>query len=227
VTSKDRYRAAPGNEIPLPWPLDTTESSEEARQIVASLESVYRKVLTDSGINLHQVRVQGLSPRTDFRPRDTMIIETHDENSEGWKAAATEIQELLDNAIRKRKLQDAGLKIRVEIWNEVKMHRDTSSIIKPNTTIHKALESIQEIVYKGVKENCSGMWTSISYHMRGPRWQEENRTPTIVVSIAPGSRGLWATVEENIRSAVEDADSSKSFDIDLAIELLPGAVLDL
>jgi hypothetical protein len=204
----------------MPWPFDQGVGSQEAQQFVDTLQSSYDKILQDYQIRLFDARVQSLFPRSSFEARETLIIYTDDEDySYKWKKAATEIQEMLDRAIRKK---NSSLKIRVEIRNRYKMYQDTSSIIVPNSTAHKAFIKAESAVYEQVKKSCADLCTTISYHMRGPRWETEpkDRKPTLIVTVVPGSRSLWAFVQSHIEGALTPA--AMSFGIDLYIEILPG-----
>jgi hypothetical protein len=193
--------------------------SDEANEIANSLRSRYERILQDYGIHVHTTGVQVLVPKDDtYRSRDTLIIYTYDEDSQRWKEAATEIQEILDKALEER---TAKIEIRVEIRNPDKMYRDTSSIIRPGTTIHEACMKVESAVYKVVKKSCPNDWTSISYWMRGPSCarDDKDRKPTVIVTVTPRTTSLWWFVEDQV---VEAVDSVGPLGVDLYVEILPG-----
>jgi hypothetical protein len=190
--------------------------SDEANEIANSLRSRYERILQDYGVHVYTTGVQVLVPKDNtYRSRDTLIIYTYDEDSQRWKEAATEIQEILDKALEER---TAKIEIRVEIRNPDKMYRDTSSIIRPGTTIHEACMKVESIVHEQVKKSCPDHWTTISYWMRGPA-EEEYRKPTVIVTVTPRSRNLWGGFEDQIIEAVE---SVGPLDVQLYVEILPG-----
>lgn len=99
------------------------------------------------------------------------------------------------------------------------MYRDVSSIIKPNSLAHKACMQVEQTVYEKVKELCPDQWRAISYHMRGPAFETENRKPTIMIRIASRTRSSWQLVTDEITEAVKSANP---YNIELHIEILPG-----
>ncbi|ELR03788.1 hypothetical protein GMDG_01317 [Pseudogymnoascus destructans 20631-21] len=208
--AKDDFRAAPEGKFALPWPYDRSRPSPEAVNVAGSIEDACRAILQDHRISLYHMQVQGLSPRGMFRPQDTLVISTHDEDANNWKAAATMVQLRLDEA-------SPDVKIRVEIRNEQKKYRDVSSIIIPHTPAHITCQEAEPIIYKDVKKNCAGLWTTISYHMRGPPEQTQHRQPTVIISMAPGSRSIWDLVEAKIRNGVAH--------LNIDVELVPGRAM--
>ena len=149
--------------------------------------------------------------------RDTLIIYTLDENSESWQVAADEIQDIVNKSCNER---NSTLKVSVEISNPDLMYQDTSSIIIPNSAAHQAILEIKESVYNQVKESCGQHWNSISYHMRGPRWQEQDRKPTIMITVPPSTKDYWNRIEEQIRETIET--SLSEIDVTLYLEILAG-----
>jgi len=195
-----------------------SRASDKAKEIVDSLQNDYTKVLSDFGIKFHSAQARGLSANRE-QLQDTFIIDTNDEGPGRWKEAATVIQELLDSIIRK---QAHILKISVEIRNSSKMYQDVSSIIKPNTIVHQACMQVEQAINEKAVECCGEDLRAISYHMRGPSWQTENRKPTIMIRISPGAKSFWSFIESKIIAIVE---SSSSLEIELFVEILPGYIL--
>jgi hypothetical protein len=154
------------------------------------------------------IMAQGLSRKGMFQPRDTIILDTRDQNVDMWKGAATMVQQMVDELSTK--------KICVEIRNEVKMYRDVSTAITPNSAIHIACQAAEPIVHDEVKKSCPGLWTSISYSMRGPN-DSVTRKATVIVSMAPGAKSVWGLVEAKIVKRLAH--------LDLAIELMPGRAM--
>jgi hypothetical protein len=216
MASKDPFRVGPANKITIPWPFDRTRSPDEAHAIADAIRDDYEKVLRDSNITLHQASVERLAPKGSSQSRDTLVILALDLDSRKWMDAATLIQDLLDKEIRRRK---SVLQISVEIRNNEKMYRDTSSALRPNTPAHQVFMALESKVEEQVKRLCAGQCTSISYHMRGPSNQTENRKPTIMVTIYERSRNLWETVETQL---AESLDFSNPLNLAIYIELLPG-----
>jgi hypothetical protein len=214
VARKDPFRQAPSNEIPVPYPFDNHPASQEVHDIVKSKRRSYEKVLEEFSITLRQVSVQTLNRRGfPSKKKNMLIILTRDENTECWEQAATVIQGVIENAAG-----PAGLKIGVEIRNQEKMYFDASSIIRPDTDIHRALMQVQPIVSAQVKKSCPGYWKTIEYHMRGPRLRASDRKPTVIITVKPGTRHLWQTVE----SQIEEAIKSVNLDLEINLEIMPG-----
>lgn len=208
--AKDEFRAAPEGKFALTWPYDWSRPSPEAVKVAGSMEDSCRAILQDHGIALYHMQMQGLSPRGMFRPQDTLVLSTHADDTSNWKAAATIVQQRLDEI-------SPEAKIRVEIRNEDKRYRDVSSIIIPNTPAHIACQEAEPIIYEEVQKNCPGLWTTISYHMRGPPEQTEDRQPTVIISMTPKARSIWDLVETNIRNGLAH--------LDIAVELVPGRAM--
>lgn len=104
-------------------------------------------------------------------------------------------------------MKTSGLELDIAV--EIEGHssyRDLSSIIEPGSEAHKVCLEIEEVVYEQVKKSCP-LWTSISYHLRGPSsiWPHGERKPTLMMGVPPGTRNNWCKVEE------------------LGIEILPGS----
>lgn len=198
------------------WPYQITRGSDEAEKVVDGIKTQCEKILEENGIKLDRAVVRGLRWTGGSRTRETLILATMDEDFQAWKVAATVIQEIVDKALRK---QNTDLKIKVEIRNELRMYKDVSTIIPPNTPIQIACEEAQEVILNQVQKSCPGNWTAILYHMRGPRSQENDRKPTIMVCITPKTRSIWGMVEREIEEALQQV---KSPDINLHVEVLPG-----
>ncbi|KIN07468.1 hypothetical protein OIDMADRAFT_174437 [Oidiodendron maius Zn] len=214
--AKDPFRVAPGNKIPVPWPYASRRASDRAVEIADTLRSDYMKVLSDFGIKPRDTYVRALFADYE-QPRDTLVINTHDEDPQSWKEAATVIQGMLDDTIRR---QAHGFKISVEIRNDTKMYADVSSTIKHNSLAHQACMQVEQAVFEQVTKSCPGQWRVISYHMRGPpAWETGDQKPTIMVRIAPGAKSFWSFIESQIIAVVESVDS---LDIKLHVEILPG-----
>jgi hypothetical protein len=221
LAAKDPFRVAPGNKIPVAWPYIISASSDKAREIVGALQHDYEKVLLAFGINLRNANLRVLT--THYKqPRETLIINTDDEDPGRWKEACTAIQELLDDTISRRAYD---LKINAEIRNDHKMYRDVSSVIRPNTVAQQACMQVEQAVYEQVAKSCPEDWRAISYHMRGPSWQLDDRKPTIMIRISPGAKSFWSYIESQITAIVESIISS--LEIELFVEILPGYVLPL
>lgn len=109
----------------------------------------------------------------------------------------------------------------VEIRNSEKMHQDTSSIIRPESAAHMACLEVEEAVYDQIKKSCPNCWRSISFSMRGPRWQHESRKPTIMVAVTPRTKHTRSAVESQIQGAA--IGLTGSLDIELYVEVRPGA----
>jgi hypothetical protein len=217
VARKDPFRQAPSNEIPVPYPFDNHPASQEVHDIVESKRRSYEKVLEEFSITLRQVSVQTLNRRGfPSKKKNMLIILTRDENTGYWEQAATVIQGVIENAAG-----PAGLKIGVEIRNQEKMYFDASSIIRPDTAIHRALMQVQPIVSAQVEKSCPGYWKTIEYHMRGPRLRASDRKPTVIITVKPGTRHLWQTVE----SQIEEAIKSVNLDLEINLEIMPGLFL--
>jgi hypothetical protein len=152
--------------------------------------------------------------------KDTLIILCFDDDPSNWKAAAQQLYEVVENAA-----PTLANQFRVEIRNERRMYRDTSTAIIRNTDVHQALLVVQPLVEEAVRMACPDSWSSISYHMRGPRDQEGDRKPTVMVMIKPGTRHIWDLVEQKIDEALQSA----KIPMDIAIyhELYSGYLLDL
>ena len=220
VASKDQFRVAPGNKIPCPWPYEIQRASNQAQQLLESLENAFKKVLRENNVQLHHIRAMALCRKGEGdTPQDTLILVSEDVDTRAWKGAVTIIGEMVDNAARKL---NGSPTIRVEIRNEDLMYRDTSYVIKPQTVEHRACMEIEDLVFDQVKKSCPSDWTSICYFMRGTKDQTEaSRKLTLVVGIKPRQRRLWELVEEQVGDVVQ---SLKKSNIDIHIELLPSRV---
>ncbi|KAF4633570.1 hypothetical protein G7Y89_g4552 [Cudoniella acicularis] len=119
MASKDKFRVAAGNEIPCPMPLVTTQCTEEANGVFQSIEGAVQTILKNHGIQPTSLQVQNLARRY-YYGHQTLIIDTKDSDSSSWKAAATEIQQLINKALLGRSLTD--LEFLVEIRNSELMY---------------------------------------------------------------------------------------------------------
>jgi hypothetical protein len=220
VASKDQFRVAPALKIPCPWPYEIHRASNQAQELLESLENAIKKVLRENNVQLHYTRTMALCRKGEGdTPLDTLILVSEDDDTRNWKAAVTIIGEMIDNAARKL---NGSPTIRVEIRNEDLMYRDISYVIKPETVEHRACMELEDLVFDQVKKSCPSDWTSICYFMRGRKdHTEASRKLTLVVGIKPRQRSLWAFVEEQIGDAVQ---SLKKSDVDIYIELLPSRV---
>lgn len=216
MAGKEPFRVAAGNKIPIPWPYTARGGSPEAKPITDQLAEQLQAIVKEHGIEQNGEFLQQKS-RLGYKTQDILVVSTPDEPSESWRSAATDIQELFDKALRKK---HTNLKIGVEIENKGRRNWDISYLIKPNTVEHEACMAVQDTVCETVERVLPGLWTSISYHMRGPRDAPKPRTPTIMIAVLPGSRHMWGTIELQIEMAINTVASSTSANIDLAIELV-------
>jgi hypothetical protein len=217
LASKDPFRVAPGNKIPCTWRYEIHRASNQAQELLKSLENEYKKVLQISNIQLHYTRVLALCPKGfDDPPQDTLLIVSKDLDTSHWKVAATEIQEIINRATVK---VNRDLSIQVEIRNEELMYQDVHHVIRPGTVEQSACREIEDAVLDQVRKSCDGAWTTIGFWMRGQRDQTEGLKLTIIICIKQHTKGLWSMVEDEIAEALQPFQSN---DVDIHIELLPG-----
>lgn len=147
-----------------------------------------------------------------------------------WQEAADYVNKIIKDAATK-----AGTTMGVELLNRSKTYSDISSPINPGTFVHRSFLKIEPVVEEEVRKCCSGLWTSIAYHIRHkkftnfmatdalapmPRYVEPVRRPTVVVFIAPGSLVHWDEIEAQICDAIEAVPFEE--DVEIALEILPG-----
>ncbi|PVH81955.1 hypothetical protein DL98DRAFT_586966 [Cadophora sp. DSE1049] len=151
MSSKDPFRVGPGLRYAQPWPYTITTAAAESQHIVDRVQNAVEQCMKKYDINFTASIVRKLAAKTTAYTRDTMIVVTDDINTNAWKEAATEIQEILDREIGKSKFPD--LKIRAEIRNAALMYQDYSTAVKPDTPEHNALEKAQEVCIEKVSSS--------------------------------------------------------------------------
>lgn len=213
---KDPYRVAPYSLIPTPWPFQSAGCSQRGVDICRTLESKYMKIIQN-----HQVTYQSITCRSIWRKSfpseatDTLVIYSLDDDTSNWQLAATEIFVLFI---------DAGIsntEIKIEICNPMKMYRDVSSCIPDDHQILGAIRDVEPRVYDVVREKLGLVWTTIAYHMRGPKDDLSTRKPTVLVTCKPGSWDVFERVEAAIEAVLQ---SEKFPGVSFHLEILPGFV---
>jgi hypothetical protein len=82
--------------------------------------------------------------------------------------------------------------IKIEIRNQNKGYFDVSYCLPDDKQLLGAIKDVKEKVSKLVKNQLPEVWTSIAYHMRGPKDSTNLRKPTVLVFCKPGSRHFFA-----------------------------------
>lgn len=178
---------------------------------------------------MHRISAQALNTKGIANVKDTLIILTFDDDPSSWKAAAHQVYAVLEDVVAHKVYEAVEYfqapppnQFRVEIRNERRMYRDTSSAIRANTDALQALMAVQPLVEEAIKTTCPNAWRSIGYHMRGPRDQEEDRKATVRVMIKPGTRFRWDLVEQKLDEALQSAETP--IDITIHHELYSGYI---
>jgi hypothetical protein len=246
---KDPFRQVASGELPVAWSFDISPSrSPTASELVASVGGEYQKILKHHGISTDTINFVNLCERN-FYPRtstDTLIISTKDKNTTTWKAAANEIQMLLDRAVRPVTAQIRDevmafmkrdcrwstegfsspdrIRIGVEIRNDSKMHRDIFRSLSVRPDVELTVMKVQPIIEEVVQRICGDYWRGTHFNFCGPVVGEglptERRIywkPTMHVGVAFGTMRNWAAVEARIREAVRDVEG----DLEIHLELRP------
>ncbi|KAG4432245.1 hypothetical protein IFR05_012278 [Cadophora sp. M221] len=219
MTSKDPYRVAPGNQLAIPWPYRMSRVSQATRDIVGNIRTEYETILSDHNITLLAETMRHLSPKhTSDTSRDTLILISRDEDPRPWKNAATAIQTIINQQLS---LGNTDLKIQVELRNDLKMYKDRSFIVRQNTAEHSLLEKAQLCVLEEIRKLNASQWTSVSCAMRGVEDEESSRKATVVVCFTPGTKSLWAYINDRLEDALAPIIATNP-DINLYVELVPG-----
>ncbi|KAL2062108.1 hypothetical protein VTL71DRAFT_6374 [Oculimacula yallundae] len=238
LASKDHFRVVAGSGYATVWPFDKKmDVSSDTRQIIDSIREAYREVLQRHGIILQNEILQSISPRGPYkRYKDTLILESHDEDSSTWHSAADEIQTLIDEAVHTQ-IEDGAivqplsegenaaqkkgkiLPIRVELRNPHLMYCDGSRAVRTYMPGYAALLRTQDTVTEKAEELCKGQLSSITWVMRGPFDvnDEAMLIPTVMVAVRADQRGRWGFMEEELRKTVEKV--LEEGDVDVAVEL--------
>lgn len=216
MAGKDPFRVAPFGHIPTPYPYQQAGCTQKGADVAEALEGQYLETLRKFQINFSSISFRSTWQKT-FRSEaaDTLFIATHDIEPHKWLEAATEILNLF---------LTAGLsnsEVKVEIFNPEKMYCDTSFCLPDDNQLLEAIRDIESDVAGAVRKHMPQIWTSIAYHMRGPRKNESVRKPTVLITCEPESRHMFEKIESLIQSV---AQSTKFPEITLYLEIVPGLV---
>lgn len=193
LASKDLYRQAPANKIPVPWPYDRDRvgfglSLQTFDEIVRKLETQWKTILEDYKITCNpNIATNWTVQKRSKDPRATLFLVTYDQETKNWRAAADEIFRLLsaqtEGLIVKKwfdtNREEVRLKIRVEIRNPAQMCCDSSFNIKPDTEIYNAMKLAEPLVLDQAQKIIPDTWNVISFVMRGPKDYWFIRKPTM------------------------------------------------
>lgn len=215
MSTKDPYRRSSEKRVPVSWPYTTSPASNETRLVTESLKTQYTGILEKLNIPFKGSTAAALPHKGHNNPRETLIIHTDDDIAKDWSLAATQIQEKVDGMLSKR---NANLKIDVEIRHGEKSYQDVSSIIQPDSSEYHAVMGIKNAVIEHVKKTSRGLWTSISFLMRGKRDGGE-KTATVFITVVPDFKYLWEHVEKEIAELIKNQNNTS---IEIAVEIVPG-----
>ncbi len=216
VAGKDLYRAAPFGLIPTPFPFSSASCTLKGADVAKAVEPKYMQILQTYSIKYSSILFRSVW-RKCFRSEavDTLIVETLDVDNRRWKEAASQILGVF---------YAGGLQpgeIKVEISNPVKMYHDVSICLPADEQLLGAIREGESPVLAIVRKELPGIWTSIAYHMRGPREDASQRKPTVMVTCKPDSQHFFEKIESSIAAVLH---SEKYPQVTLHMELIPGSV---
>ncbi|KAL5325875.1 hypothetical protein ACEPPN_007009 [Leptodophora sp. 'Broadleaf-Isolate-01'] len=219
LAGKDTFRVAPPQEIPTPWPYIQCGITSEAENVLRTIMSDCEKICENHSITVRDIKVDILM-RKDWEDKGTpcLIIETKDVNTARWQEAASDLRDL----IQKTQLKDAEA-FKVEIRNPSMMYADYSTCLPNDPDLGRYLDEVQPKILSMVKEKLQSSWTSIAFHMRGPR-SRENQTPprpTVLIFVKPNTRYFFEEVETRLIQILNSPNFPNS---NIGTEILAGTV---
>ncbi|KAH7350573.1 hypothetical protein BKA65DRAFT_498580 [Rhexocercosporidium sp. MPI-PUGE-AT-0058] len=219
LAGKDPFRVAPPQEIPTPWPYVQCAITPDADNVLRIIMSDCEKICEDHFITIRDINVIVLM-RKDWEDQGTpcLIIETRDVDTTRWQAAAADLRDLVQKT--KPKNDEA---FKVEIRNSSRMYSDVSSCLSNDPDLDRYLDEVQPKIVTMVKEKLRSSWTSIAFHMRGPRSRENPSPPkpTVLIFVKPNTSYFFDEVETRL---VEILNSPNFPNSSINTEILVGTV---
>jgi hypothetical protein len=111
--------------------------------------------------------------------------------------------------------------IKIKIRNQNKAYFDVSYCLPDDEQLLGAIRDVRENVSTFVRNQLPDVFTSIAYHMRGPKRSTNPHKPTVLFFCKPESRHIFEFVEKAIAEALH---SSQHPQVSLHVELLPGII---
>jgi len=219
VAGKDRFRVAPLNEIPTPWPFEQAQAkaSEKANAILQNIKDDVHKICSGAGIDATYITMQKIwRKNVPQGAKDCLLVETLDDDPARWLVAATSIKTLLAKTSFE---EDECI---VEIRNHRKMYSDISFPISNDAQLLACIREVQPKIRSIIDTRATDIWTSIAYHDRKSKFDKSAAKHCVIIYVRPGSSAMFEMIEQLCVAAVKSAQFPT---VALSVEILPGMVI--
>ena len=214
LASRDPFRVVAMG-IPRAQPLIKGPCSQSVSHIHGQyVEPHQRRILADCRITYSSIGLYRMRRRDQiFSDLNTLLIETKDVETTGWKEAAHQLIQLY------RLGGLSGNEIEVEIQNPDRMIANQSYPLGVDEAVLSAIDQVQPRFLDVVRAELRGIWSSVAFHRRAPRRNPDaEKKPTVVVFCHEGSICDFTTVYNNLAKVLVKAPAK------LHVEIAAGSV---
>lgn len=186
VARQDDFRVL-GVGLPRPFPLIEAQCTpDHARYYIENVEPHAPSILHSHGISFETIKFGRRRSKheagSESENLHTLLVETTDENTGAWRAAAEQMQGLFHDA------DVASEEIEVEICNLCRMKHNISTLSvdrDDRAAMDRAVDSMRDVrpaIMDTVQSLCGLQWTSIGFHLRKHRFNKAiPASPTCLV----------------------------------------------
>ncbi|EFR03562.1 hypothetical protein MGYG_06558 [Nannizzia gypsea CBS 118893] len=219
VASRDNFRVAADNQLPMPWRSKIVSADIEWEEIYKrNIQPQIPGILAKYGLSCGADRLDRRQPWDEsYETKDVITISTHDTRPrKDWQDAANAVLAVVKDNVPNH----LSYPIQVEILNYDKIYDDTSSALPNDPSIVGPLEQVKSRIVEEVSKSMDNVWSSIAFHMRHRRSDfDAPRKPTILVVCRPHSVCDFVEAEDRL------LDILNELDISVYLEFVPGKLV--
>lgn len=216
MARKDAYRVSPPHSVPTSWPFHQGTCSQNASNIANVVEAECIRVCVAHRIAIHSCSFESIwrKDMEETTRRDCWIIDTRDQDTTTWKAAAHTLWDFMKGM---GLTSDA---IGLEIRNPILMHADYSCCLPADENLLDYIRAVQPEIEALVDMQLPD-YTSIAYHGRSPKHSQDQAKPTLMIFVKPGKLCSFQLVSDRAMAIF----SKPAYEhIALHIEILAGEI---
>ncbi|KAL2071118.1 hypothetical protein VTL71DRAFT_12353 [Oculimacula yallundae] len=228
IANKEPSRVSPPNTSPIPWPFTKQARSFELFTIETDIQGPCHEICSRHSITIRSATIEALRHKfllksDSWEPIPTLVIETGNLVTTTWRAAASELQELVERNSWFRLSNGGGLKVKIR--NPVMMYDYRITQFPRGEDLDAYINKVEPRMMRVIEERLHE--GSLAFY--GHRHVVEGvnpmvpGTPTALIHVRPNSERDWAEVEMRLLEAMAETEYE---DVVVDLEIMPGVGTD-